>query len=98
MAHLDIFEFVQPKPIPSYAVIIAVGSLQKRQLTARSNIYAENKFIAESFNTFCLGAIENMLRIAEDLFGTFFWGKISTKFVYISLFQYIMNFAFCHYI
>lgn len=86
-AYLDVFEFIQPKPIPSYAVIIAVGSLQKKQLSTRSNIYAENKFITDSFNTFRLGRIEKMLQIAEDLFGAFFWGKISTKFIYISYYN-----------
>jgi len=91
---LTVYEFLQAKLVPSYAVVIAVGSLQKKQLSARSNVFAENKFINESVDTFSSGTIESMLQFAEDLCGPYFWGKISIKFFNNSLFKFMykMNF------
>ncbi|XP_071554351.1 leukotriene A-4 hydrolase-like [Temnothorax nylanderi] len=70
-----VYKFNQRKPVPSYAVIIAVGVFQKKVLNNRIHVFAENKFIDESFNTFYLGAIESMLKIAESLCGPYVWGR-----------------------
>ncbi|XP_071639681.1 leukotriene A-4 hydrolase-like [Temnothorax longispinosus] len=72
---LAVYKFNQRKPVPSYAVIIAVGVLKKRQLSERSNVFAENKFIDESFNTFQSGTIESTLKIAESLCGPYEWDR-----------------------
>ena len=71
---VNLYNFLQAKQVAAYAVTIAVGSLQKERLSSRSNVFAEKKFINEAVNTFRTGVVEKMLRIAEDLFGSYFWG------------------------
>ncbi|XP_012058965.1 PREDICTED: leukotriene A-4 hydrolase [Atta cephalotes] len=67
--------FKNSKQVASYAVIIAVGSLQKKHLSIRSNVFAEKKFINEAVYTFRTGVIEKMLETAEDLCGSYFWDR-----------------------
>ncbi|XP_011066980.1 PREDICTED: leukotriene A-4 hydrolase-like [Acromyrmex echinatior] len=71
----QIFIYCYAKQVAAYAVTIAVGSLQKERLSSRSNVFAEKKFINEAVNTFRTGVVEKMLRIAEDLFGSYFWDR-----------------------
>ncbi|XP_071576720.1 leukotriene A-4 hydrolase-like [Temnothorax nylanderi] len=72
---LDIYEFRQMTPVSSYAVIIAVGSLEKKKLIYRTNVFAENKYIKKCFKTFRSHIIESMLQIAESLCGPYAWGR-----------------------
>jgi len=73
-SEINLYNFLQAKQVASYAVIIAVGSLQKKHLSIRSNVFAEKRFINEAVYTFRTGVIEKMLEIAEDLCGSYFWG------------------------
>ncbi|XP_071575034.1 leukotriene A-4 hydrolase-like [Temnothorax nylanderi] len=74
---LNVYEFHQMNPVPSHAVIIAVGSLEERKLNAKSNIFAESEFIRESIDTFetNFSKIERMLEIAESVCGSYFWDR-----------------------
>ncbi|KYN11790.1 Leukotriene A-4 hydrolase [Trachymyrmex cornetzi] len=53
-SELNLYNFLQAKQVASYAVIIAVDSLQKKHLSIRSNVFAEKKFINEAVNTLCI--------------------------------------------
>ncbi|KYM94978.1 Leukotriene A-4 hydrolase, partial [Cyphomyrmex costatus] len=70
------YKFLQTHPVASYAVIIAVGSLQKRRINSQTNVFAENRFINEAVKTFHTDIIENMLKIAEHFCGPYCWGAI----------------------
>ncbi|TGZ54739.1 Uncharacterized protein DBV15_11739 [Temnothorax longispinosus] len=99
---LEVHEFRQIDPVPSYAVIIAVGSLQIRYLNEKSNMFIEKKFIDEPPDTFLINTgintIERMLEIAKSLCGPYPWGKITTKYVDTNLFKkHIINFTFAPY-
>ncbi|XP_024882479.1 leukotriene A-4 hydrolase-like [Temnothorax curvispinosus] len=73
---LDVHIFRQEKKVPSYAVVIAVGSLRTKQLTERISIFAEeNIFRSNNFNNFRYNMIESMLQIANNLCGPYVWGK-----------------------
>ncbi|XP_071639628.1 leukotriene A-4 hydrolase-like [Temnothorax longispinosus] len=74
---LNVYEFHQMNPVPSHAVIIAVGLLEETKLNAKSNIFAESKFIRESIDTFetNFSKIERMLEIAESMCGFYFWER-----------------------
>ncbi|KYM91656.1 Leukotriene A-4 hydrolase [Atta colombica] len=74
-SEVNLYNFLQAKQVASYAVIIAVGSLQKKHLSIRSNVFAEKKFINEAVYTFRTGVIEKMLDTAEDLCGSYFWDR-----------------------
>ncbi|XP_018404171.1 PREDICTED: leukotriene A-4 hydrolase-like [Cyphomyrmex costatus] len=67
------YKFLQTHPVASYAVIIAVGSLQKRRINSQTNVFAENRFINEAVKTFHTDIIENMLKIAEHFCGPYCW-------------------------
>ncbi|XP_077254940.1 leukotriene A-4 hydrolase-like [Temnothorax americanus] len=75
-SELDVHFFRQEKKVPSYAVVIAVGSLRKKQLNERISIFAEEN-ISQSINfkQFRYTVIETMLQIANDLCGPYVWDK-----------------------
>jgi len=73
------YHFHQTKPIPSYAVVIVVGFLQKAKIGRRSYVFAENKFFLKSIKTFV--EIDRMLQIAENLCGPYVFGKKNTIFM-----------------
>jgi len=68
------YYFHQTKPIPSYAVVIAVGFLRKAAINSRIYIFAEDKFFQKSIKTFA--NIDSMLLAAENLCGPYIFGKI----------------------
>ncbi|XP_071559237.1 leukotriene A-4 hydrolase-like [Temnothorax nylanderi] len=74
---LDVYEFCQDKSVPSYAVIIAVGALEKEELNARSSLYAEKTYLTSARHTFRSGinTIECMLKDAKSLCGPYFWSR-----------------------
>ncbi|VDN24719.1 unnamed protein product, partial [Gongylonema pulchrum] len=67
------FAFKQPVRIPSYLVAIVVGLMEKRDLSARSSIWAEPPVVDKAFYEF--GETEKMLRAAESLAGKYEWGR-----------------------
>ncbi|XP_071575783.1 leukotriene A-4 hydrolase-like [Temnothorax nylanderi] len=73
---LNVHEFRQEKPVPSYAVVIAVGSLRERECNKRISIFAEEKTFQSHVDRFRYKAIENMLVYAEhNLCGPYTWGR-----------------------
>ncbi|XP_011696167.1 PREDICTED: leukotriene A-4 hydrolase [Wasmannia auropunctata] len=72
---LWVYEFFQTTRVPSYAVIIVAGYLQKAELTSRSKVFVENKYFIDSIKTFKTGTIERMLEIAESLCGPYCWDR-----------------------
>ncbi|XP_024885849.1 leukotriene A-4 hydrolase-like [Temnothorax curvispinosus] len=81
---LNVYEFRQMHPVPSYAVVIAVGSLEKRSIIfKKSNIFAESKFINESFeNMFrVMNMINKMMANAINMCGTYTWGRKIHKYM-----------------
>ncbi|XP_071580345.1 leukotriene A-4 hydrolase-like [Temnothorax nylanderi] len=73
---LNVYVFRQKKPIPSYAVVIAVGSLWARECNKKISIFAEENTFQSHVNKFRYTAIEEMLRYAENnLCGPYTWDK-----------------------
>ncbi|XP_024890725.1 leukotriene A-4 hydrolase-like [Temnothorax curvispinosus] len=74
----DAYIFRQEQPVPSYAVVIAVGSLWIRKLNERTSIFAENYIFHSTYNDnfYTDTVIEEMLRYAElYLCGPYHWGR-----------------------
>jgi len=71
------YKFLQEIPIPSYAMIIAVGVLKYIRINSIIGVWTEHKhnsYLSEE--TFSIAS--KMLQKAEDLCGPYLWGKIST--------------------
>jgi leukotriene-A4 hydrolase len=64
--------FEQTVPVMSYLIAIAAGDLKSRKIGPRSHVWAEEKFLDEAAADF--SETEKMLKIAEDLCGTYVWG------------------------
>ncbi|XP_071554027.1 leukotriene A-4 hydrolase-like [Temnothorax nylanderi] len=72
----DAHVFRQENPVPSYAVVIAVGSLWTRRFNERISIFSEEENIFQSTYIKNLPVIEEMLRYAERyLCGPYLWDK-----------------------
>jgi leukotriene-A4 hydrolase len=67
------YSFSMPQPIPSYLLALAVGDLQFRSLGDRSGVYAEPGRIEAAAKE--LVDTENMIKIAENLFGPYRWDR-----------------------
>ncbi len=67
------YSFSMPQPIPSYLLALAVGDLQFRSLGERSGVYAEPGRIEAAAKE--LIDTENMIKIAENLFGPYRWDR-----------------------
>ncbi|XP_071580602.1 leukotriene A-4 hydrolase-like [Temnothorax nylanderi] len=76
---LDVHVFRQEKPIPSYAVVIAVGSLRTKTLDEGISIFTEENIFRSTYvNDFHYTVIETMLQIADELCGhcgLYVWGR-----------------------
>ncbi|XP_024885831.1 leukotriene A-4 hydrolase-like [Temnothorax curvispinosus] len=73
---LDVYEFCQDKSVPSYAVIIAVGALEKEEINAWTSLYAEKTYISSARYTFRSGInTGSMLEVAKSLCGPYIWGR-----------------------
>lgn len=68
-----IYEFKMTNPIPSYLMALAVGDLEFRSLGIRTGVYAEPVMIEKS--AYELAETEEMLEIAEKLYGPYRWGR-----------------------
>jgi len=90
--HQFIYHFHQRTPIPSYAVVIAVGFLQKATIGSRSCVFAEDKFFKKSINSFA--DIDRMLLAAENLCGRYVFGKICICIHSLFKFTCILHFLF----
>jgi leukotriene-A4 hydrolase len=67
------FAFAMPQPIPPYLLALAVGHLESRQLSRRSQIWAEPETVQAAADEFA--EVEAMLTCAESLFGPYVWER-----------------------
>lgn len=68
-----VYEFSMPQPIPSYLMALAVGTIDFAPIGDRTGVYAEPGMLEKSREEF--SEMEEMLIIAEQLYGTYRWGR-----------------------
>ena len=73
VVHDGIYHFSMPQPIPSYLMSLAVGNIAFAQVGARTGVYAEPGMLMKSKEEF--SEMEDMLEIAEKLYGEYRWGR-----------------------
>ena len=72
--HKDgIYHFRMEQPIPAYLMSLAVGDLSFAAIGERTGVYAEPVMLDQAKYEF--GEMENMLKIAEELYGNYRWGR-----------------------
>jgi len=67
------YSFTMPQAIPSYLMAIAVGDLVFAEAGPRTGVYAEPEWIDRAAAEF--GVLEDMLKIGENLYGEYRWGR-----------------------
>ncbi|HZX02612.1 M1 family metallopeptidase [Kribbella sp.] len=67
------YDVVMPEPIPSYLLAIAAGDLVFEPLGDRSGVWAEPATIGQAATEF--SDTEEMMRVTEELFGPYRWGR-----------------------
>jgi len=67
------YHFRQPQPVPAYLLALAVGRLDFAPLGERTGIYAEPATLANARTEF--GALNEMVGAAEQLYGSYRWGR-----------------------
>lgn len=67
------FRFEMPQPIPSYLFAIASGDIHFNPIGERCGVYAEPKLLDAA--TWEFAKTEEMLHIAEGLFGQYAWDR-----------------------
>jgi leukotriene-A4 hydrolase len=65
--------FSMPYPIPSYLFALAVGDLDRRELSERTGVFSERPVIERAARE--LEDLENMVRATEELFGPYRWNR-----------------------
>jgi leukotriene-A4 hydrolase len=68
-----IYEFSMPQPIPSYLMSLAVGDIAFAAVGERTGVYAEPGVLTKARAEF--SEMDEMLLIAEDLYGAYQWGR-----------------------
>ncbi len=67
------YRFQMPQAIPSYLLAIAVGDLEFRAMSDRTGVYAEAPVLESAVWEF--SDTEAMMRVSEELFGPYLWGR-----------------------
>jgi aminopeptidase N len=67
------FRFRMPQPIPSYLLALAVGDLDRRELSPRSRVWAEPATVERAAWEFA--QVEQLIGAAERLFGPYDWER-----------------------
>ncbi|MFI5694982.1 M1 family metallopeptidase [Kribbella sp. NPDC051586] len=67
------YDVVMPEPIPSYLLAIAAGDLVFEPLGERSGVWAEPATVRQAATEF--SDTEEMMRVTEELFGPYRWGR-----------------------
>ena len=67
------YEFEMQQPIPAYLMALAVGDIAFEPIGERTGVYAEPSMLEASAYEF--GETEQMLEIAEDLYGPYLWDR-----------------------
>jgi aminopeptidase N len=68
-----VYEFQMKQPIPSYLLALAVGDLEFGSMGTRTGVYAEPGQLKAAVYEF--GETEQMVQIAEALFGKYQWER-----------------------
>jgi leukotriene-A4 hydrolase len=68
-----VYRFRMPQPIPPYLIALAVGRLEKRDLSPRSAVWAEPETVDAAAYEFA--ETEAMIARAEELFGPYDWDR-----------------------
>lgn len=68
-----LYHFEMDKAIPSYLIALAVGDIGFKDLGANCGIYAEKELLTDCANEF--EDLPQMMRVAEDLYGAYQWGR-----------------------
>jgi aminopeptidase N len=68
-----VYQFNMPQPIPSYLMALAVGNIEFAGIGQRTGVYAEPGMLQKSREEF--SEMDEMLRIAEELYGDYRWGR-----------------------
>lgn len=68
-----VYKFKMDQAIPAYLMALAVGDLNFKSLGEHTGIYAEPKLIEKAAYEFA--ETENMLKIAEDMYGAYSWDR-----------------------
>lgn len=68
-----LYHFKMDQPIPSYLMALAVGKFDFASVGERTGIYAESSMLEKSREEF--SEMEEMLTIAEKLYGKYRWGR-----------------------
>jgi leukotriene-A4 hydrolase len=67
------YDVVMPEPIPAYLLAIAAGDLVFEPIGERSGVWAEPEMARRAANEFA--DTEEMMRVTEELFGPYRWGR-----------------------
>lgn len=67
------FRFRMPQRIPPYLIAIAIGDLTHRDISQRAGVWTEPSVI-DAAAAECVD-MENMMRVAETLYGEYHWGR-----------------------
>ncbi|TCC61066.1 M1 family peptidase [Kribbella pittospori] len=67
------YDVVMPEPIPSYLLAIAAGDLVFEPIGERSGVWAEPEMARRAATEFV--DTEEMMRVTEELFGPYRWGR-----------------------
>ena len=68
-----VYHFTMDQPIPAYLMSLAVGDLEFAAIGPRTGIYAEAAMLESAHWEFA--EMEQMLEIAEELYGPYRWGR-----------------------
>ncbi|AOE49740.1 M1 family metallopeptidase [Kangiella sediminilitoris] len=67
------YYFEMPQPIPPYLIALGVGNLEFKAMSDRTGVYAEPSLVDASVAEF--EDTEEMVRVTEDMFGPYRWGR-----------------------
>ncbi len=67
------YEFIMPRPIPSYLLALAAGDLAFRKISDRAGVYAEPSVVDTAAWEFA--DTEKMIAAAEKLYGPYRWDR-----------------------
>jgi aminopeptidase N len=68
-----IYNFMQPNPIPSYLMALAIGDLEFKSIDGRTGVYAEPATIDKAVYEFA--DMGKMVNSAEKIYGPYKWGR-----------------------
>lgn len=74
-----VYHFEMNQPIPSYLMALAVGNLVFKPIGDRTGVYAEPEIIDKG--EYELGEMQEMLELAEGLYGPYRWDRYDVIFL-----------------